>query len=293
MGIRYIKSVQGSMGWIAMAGLSGVLACTHANPEFSDDPAQSEDAGPTNGQNDETTTPTTSSNPGPSTSADPSHGTTSTPPTSGDPSSGFGSTTETNDTTDGPRICNPEFGTNLTLTIQPPPNNEECLDDVPLAVQIQSGNGRQYEVQFCLMCPCMPQTTTHTLSFPVQPPLLPSCFILRRDLIDELGDLVCSTVNYGIYTPMGYLLQVVANVEHPTFPHPFSFELGSAPAMECGEGCDPPPGFYDLVDAEGTVVPTGGPAVTLDDEFEVLNPASGYQTNCDPIVRWHATRMGM
>lgn len=291
MGIRYIGSVRGSVGWIALLGLASSLACSHPNPDFTGDAATGEDAGHTDDPGDGTITSGTSSKPGDDTSVDTSNGVTSMSVTTNGPSSETESTSDASDTTDDPTGNPPAcmFAPPYQLSVSPPLNGMNCLIDAQLSAMVLNVvSSTSYMVRQCLTCDCR-MGAEYTLTFDLAPPefMEGDCFSLEVDLAN-VGDNECFVDAYGLYDVDGAPIQLVSNVAEPDVQDAFSVELAMDPAIVCGEGCDAEmTGHYDLLATGGgpappneVPVPHGG--------YDLVNSWSGRQ-GCNDRYRWYAT----
>ena len=282
------------MGWSALVVLTGPLACTYLNPDFNDATTANEGSGPSSNSGDDQPRPTTSPRPSADTGSKTSEGTTTMPATTMTPAA---TTMDTDDgsssSTDGSEACIPAFGLPMQIDLEPSIDPTTCSGTRYRTFRIlQQMSEFEYEVRDCFVCPC-DFGMIHMVRFDHPPPMLQlnACYEFEVQFDGE-GDMGCFVQAYTI-SNINDLLQVVSNVGEPDVAGGFAFELADDPMEECGGGCPTDDvGYYPLraLDNKGPEIP---PEVTVmyPNGFLVRNESSGIPQSCEPIIRWHATRM--
>lgn len=280
----------GSTRWIVLVALGAGTGCTRDNPAFGDGGST---GAPTDTGSTTKPPPTSMSD---SDASGPQDSTGDAMTTDGATTDAPGTSTGAEETegTEGTDQC-PPFLDPLLVGVVPNLEVGTCEPQDPIAISvIEKLSDTEYAVRLCVggVCPCL-AGSEHTIFFDVPPPNLPPCGLLQLDLAEGDG-MDCFIPGYTIRDAGGVLLQVVANDLDLAIPQPFDLSLGNEPVFECGMGCAPPWGFYDLHATVGPAVPIPPTGVPVDlpgpvGTFEVANEGSGIDEQCDPVIRWHAT----
>jgi hypothetical protein len=259
-------------------------ACTRENAAFEDGTGSEGDSGRDTSTGPGVTSNGTSAGPGPGTLDDGEltsvSATTST--------SGLDSGSASESAEETANACMPSFKPPRGIDANPMLDFGECPAVMPLTLNVTNQRAMALDAHLCdRICPC-PAEQEISLTFDVTLPMLlelPSCLELMLDLgLDcELRAYALSVLPFEGTLP----LLIVSNVVNPEFPDPFEFMLHAVTDMPCGDGCNPPSGYYDLVTAEGDHVPPTGATVSVG-LFDVVNEGSGRNEACEPEGRWYA-----
>lgn len=283
------------MGWGALVVLTSPLACTYLNPDFNGDAATaSEGSGPSSNSGDDQPGPTTSPRPSADTGSNTSQGATTIPATTMTSAATTMDTDDGSSSTHGSEACIPAFGLPMQIGLEPSIDPGTCNGTSYRTFRIlQRMSEFEYQVRDCFVCPCE-VGMIHMVRFDYPPPMLQlnACYEFELQF-DGKGDMGCYVEAYTI-SDINDLLQVVSNIGEPDLASPFAFGLADDPIEECGGGCPTDDvGYYPLLDINDNSGPAVPPETTVmyPNGFLVRNESSGIPQSCEPIIRWHATRM--